>query len=604
MRWLNKWFSFSWKKLALVAALVPVMWVFNSLEFQKVDAFVRDSLQFLNSPTNVEKSLVTININWKDNSYPRPLRLKDLKDVIQSILAQNPKQIVLCLSPLEIDGTDVNPDIRKELFDYLMTEKNVYVYSNARSDRDDMAVDNFFAKFPRIFMVTMITDNSNNRKHRRAIVSYEKTGDALEFAEIKKLGFKTKSPDYFRYGWHFWNTNQPYLKTYPQKTFGSFDARDLIESKFRDLNLKDKTVLLGTADEYSMLATESVFNLILPVGRPGYKDFPTADSLANYINFYIHGDYMKLVKGFYDVLWITLILILIVFINIDLKKKLIIFISIIPALLLIDVLVYWISSFYINFSKSIASVFILQYLGIPIFAFAIFKEQESKKLQEINDARIDALFTVSEKVAHDIRSPLSAINLVAEKAVFPDSEYKEIFDGAIKRIDETASKILTQYRTKTGRENEELKKVPLVEIINEITNEKKILNDRIDFEIVSNLTQDEVLAVRLDIERIVSNILDNSIFALKAILDPKILIAIEDLDKMVRLSISDNGTGIPEQILKAVGVERITTKADSNLGNGIGLLHAKRVIERFNGKFEVASKELVGTTIIISLPKA
>lgn len=190
------------------------------------------------------------------------------------------------------------------------------------------------------------------------------------------------------------------------------------------------------------------------------------------------------------------------------------------------------------------------------------------------------------------------------RAKFDDPEFKEIFDGAVKRIDETATKILTQYRTKTGRENEQLEKVDLPGIINEIAKEKKVLNAKIDFEIVTTSEVGSVLATKLDIERIVSNIFDNSIFALKNIIEPKIFVGLEDSNDMVSLSITDNGTGIPEQIVKLLGNERITTKADTGQGNGIGLLHAKRVIERFNGKFEISSQENVGTTIKISLPKA
>lgn len=264
---------------------------------------------------------------------------------------------------------------------------------------------------------------------------------------------------------------------------------------------------------------------------------------------------------------------------------------------------YVFTDFYLDFSRSIVLLFFLQYLGIPILMFSMFKEQETKKLQEINDARIDALLTVSEKVAHDIRSPLSAINLVISKAAFPDAEYKEIFDGAVKRIDETATKILTQYRTKTGRENEQVEKVDLPDIINEIVKEKKVLNTKVDFEIVTNSESGLALAIKLDMERIISNILDNSIFALKNIIEPKIFVGIEDSNDMISLSITDNGTGIPEQVVKLLGNERITTKADTGQGNGIGLLHAKRVIERFNGRFEISSQENVGTTIKISLPK-
>lgn len=312
---------------------------------------------------------------------------------------------------------------------------------------------------------------------------------------------------------------------------------------------------------------------------------------------------MKLLK-FNDLAFVFFFLLVLIFSNFNIHKKIIIFSTLIPIIILIGGIIYLTTSFYIDLSRSLTLLFFLQYFAIPFIVLKVFKEQESKKLQEINDTRIDALFTVSEKVAHDIRSPLSAINLVMDKAKFDDPEYKEIFDGAVQRIDETATKILTRYRTKTGIENETIEQIDLAEIISSITKEKKILNSKVEFEFVINSEKTLALGLKLDLERIISNILDNSIYALRTILEPRIFISIDSHDGMIRVGITDNGTGIPDQVLKLLGSARVTTKSDTNQGNGIGILHAKRVIERLNGRFEITSAEHVGTTIKISLPKA
>lgn len=378
----------------------------------------------------------------------------------------------------------------------------------------------------------------------------------------------------------------------------------MLKQNNENLDFENKTVILGSNDEYSFMSAISIFNLSGKIGEPGFKAYSVSDSLANYINLHVTGDYMKLLQDFNDLAVLFALLALLILLKADIKTKIYLFVSFIPAIVVFSAILYVTTDFYINFSRSITLLFFIQYLAIPFVMLTIFKDQEAKKLQEINDARIDALLTVSEKVAHDIRSPLSAINLVMTRANFDDPEFKEIFDGAVKRIDETATKILTQYRTKTGRENEQLEKVDLSAIINEIVKEKKVLNTKIDFETVTTSEAGSALATKLDMERIISNILDNSIFALKNIIEPKIFVGLEDSNDMVNLSITDNGTGIPEQIVKLLGNERVTTKADTNQGNGIGLLHAKRVIERLNGKFEISSQENVGTTIKISLPKA
>lgn len=608
MRWLNKWFSFSWKKLALVAALVPVMWVVYPFEFERVDAFIRDSLQFLNDNSKVEKSLVTIDINDKNEVFPRPLTFESIKPVFEKILQNNPKYLIVAMSPKELYFEENKPNsAKKKLFDYLKQKPNVYLYSLSTNMPDDMNADPLMRTFPRMFWLNLITDKQfgpRDYKRRKAIVWFDKEGEPFEFQNLRDLGFNVKDPTYFKYAWNFWGSKQAYIKTFKVGTFGSYDADWMLRQKNEDLDFENKVVILGSNDEYSFITSTPIFNLTGKIDTKGFKAYSASNSIANSINMYVTGDYLKLLQDFNDLAILFFILLILVFLNIDIKIKIYIFASIIPLTLVFITILYVTSSFYINTSRSITLLFFLQYAGIPFVVLSIFKDQETKKLKEVNDVRIDALLTVSEKVAHDIRSPLSAINLVAERATFPDSEYKEIFDAAVKRIDETATKILTQYRTKTGTTNEPLENISLIDILSEITKEKKILNTKISFEIVDTAESTSAIGLRLDMERILSNIFDNSIFALKNIINPKIFIALEDSGNFITVKISDNGTGIPQQVLRLLGNERVTTKADTNQGSGIGLLHAKRVIERLNGKFEIASQENVGTTITISLPKA
>lgn len=592
----------------LVAALIPVMWFVQGNDFPRVDAFLRDAFQHLNSTSNINHSIVTININKEKEVFSRPLTFESILPVLEKIFKSNPKKVIVLLSPRELQHDYDQPkSMKQKLFDYLATKDNAYIYAASDATEDDVFEDKLLSKFPRIFSFQMLPDQRwgpRDSKRRRTMIWYDKQGYASEFDYLRELGLTTKDPEYFKYTWHFWGSKQAYIKTFPVGTFGSHDASNFLESNSSAIDLKDKYVILGTNDEYSFITQLSVLDLSDKIAETGFKGYPPSDSLANYLNMYTTGDYLKLVQNFKDLIVTFIILVFLIFLKIDVKKKIYIFGSLIPLIVIVLGIIYATSSFYFDFSKSLTFLFTLQYIAIPIVILTVFKEQEAKRLQDINDTRIDALLTVSEKVAHDIRSPLSAINLVMSRAKFDDPEFKEIFDGAVKRIDETATKILTQYRTKTGRENEKLEKVNLPEIINEIVKEKKVLNAKVDFETVTNSESGLAFAIKLDMERIISNILDNSIFALKNIIEPKIFISIEDSNDMISLSITDNGTGIPEQIVKLLGNERITTKADTNQGNGIGLLHAKRVIERFNGQFEISSQENVGTTIKISLPKA
>jgi signal transduction histidine kinase len=70
-------------------------------------------------------------------------------------------------------------------------------------------------------------------------------------------------------------------------------------------------------------------------------------------------------------------------------------------------------------------------------------------------------------------------------------------------------------------------------------------------------------------------------------------------DPVVKISVSDNGPGIPEAIREKVFQPFFSTKEE---GTGLGLSIAVRIIEEHGGKLDIISKEGEGTSFIIILP--
>ncbi|MCC6651475.1 MAG: hypothetical protein IT348_10050 [Candidatus Eisenbacteria bacterium] len=67
----------------------------------------------------------------------------------------------------------------------------------------------------------------------------------------------------------------------------------------------------------------------------------------------------------------------------------------------------------------------------------------------------------------------------------------------------------------------------------------------------------------------------------------------------VVLTVSDDGPGIPEEVLKRLGEPFYTTKAK---GSGLGLFLSRRLAETAGGRLEVRSRPGAGATIVLSLP--
>ena len=101
--------------------------------------------------------------------------------------------------------------------------------------------------------------------------------------------------------------------------------------------------------------------------------------------------------------------------------------------------------------------------------------------------------------------------------------------------------------------------------------------------------------------RVIGNIIDNAIFALKLKPDNRYMLVefAEDL-KNIRINISNNGDIIPKEIINNIFKEGFSTKGTH--GDGMGLTIVKEIVETFNGSIAVTSNEQK-TCFEIILPK-
>ncbi len=577
--------------------------VFGRLSFNSLEYLIRDNLQYLNSTKNIDKSLVTLRINtFSKHGVRHPHTAESFKRIVEKLQESKPRFILVMMEPIDLDSSAKN---KRELFNYFVSQKNIYL--NAYESSHDLltfANDPIFKNYPNFFGIEMCLDSKVDRKNRRAIINYNKKGPPEIISDIKKLGLVPMDPSYFKYSWDFWETKQAYIKNYPLGTYGYLQTDDLLDGLIPRSAFEDKIVILGTHDEYTFLSPRSVFNTFVQYSEKNMNDYvyPFQDTVANIINFHITGDYIKLVSSVRDLYFVFAILVLLILAPLSNLKKLYFFLSLVPLILIFEVVLYATSSFYVDVSVSIAFLFFAQYFAVPIVMVSMFKSQEQQKLKEINDARIDSFLSVSERVAHDIRSPISAINLILSRVNIENKEYREIISSSLVRIDETAEKILTKYKGPNANANEVFESINIIELIRSSIAEKKIFNTKIEYKLVSiNEDLSFVLGHKLELERIISNILDNSIYALKNnSSNPEILFEFCPSNESLTLKISDNGSGISAGLLTLLGKDRVTTKG-SEKGNGMALLHAKRAIERMNGVFKLSSVESERTTVSITL---
>jgi signal transduction histidine kinase len=107
---------------------------------------------------------------------------------------------------------------------------------------------------------------------------------------------------------------------------------------------------------------------------------------------------------------------------------------------------------------------------------------------------------------------------------------------------------------------------------------------------------------KTDFLRAIWNLLQNAVDATVGRSSPSVRVHLESQGAGVLISIVDNGKGIPEELQ-----EKVLLRGGSFGkvgGNGLGLSFAKKTFETWGGTLALQSAVGVGTTILISVPRA
>lgn len=224
---------------------------------------------------------------------------------------------------------------------------------------------------------------------------------------------------------------------------------------------------------------------------------------------------------------------------------------------------------------------------------------------------------LARQVSHDIRSPLSAINMVTKTLTSVPSEKRLLIESATSRINGIANDLLSRYKTSPPdsplpNENAStvhrptLTPVPIARLLEQLAAEKTaLLQDRPGLKFILDLSgpQDAVCSIdEKELGRACSNLLNNAIEAVKT--SGTVVLALRSAINHVAIIVSDNGFGIPDEVLARLGKSEISAgKEKTESGSGIGVLHAARAVEQMGGKLSIQSKPGMGTIITITLPR-
>ena len=230
----------------------------------------------------------------------------------------------------------------------------------------------------------------------------------------------------------------------------------------------------------------------------------------------------------------------------------------------------------------------------------------------IANERHEAWESVARKIAHEIKNPLTPIQLIIDSL---KKKYSELFDEKnkkaflekIKIINKQIKlieKLVNEFSDFARMPKPIFKKNELNKIIKDSINLMKTNDKDIDINFVS----EKVYFVNSDIEqlnRVFINLFKNSIESLKeksekmGNFQKKINVEIQLINDYINIIVQDNGTGFTDSDLKKFSKPYFTTKKE---GSGLGLSIVEKILNDHNGFIEFISQK-EGAQIKILLPK-
>lgn len=219
----------------------------------------------------------------------------------------------------------------------------------------------------------------------------------------------------------------------------------------------------------------------------------------------------------------------------------------------------------------------------------------------IANEKMIAIGNIARQVAHDIRSPLTALSLVVRSADKLPEAYRELLITGVERVNSIANDLLLKYQNEDSRRLP-LKRKGIYSILTPVFSEKQLICESRGIILKVN-SRDKLESYQLplqdvQIQNITSNIINNSIDACSAA--KKITITLEVLNNMCKISVEDTGKGIPPNILEQLGNKELSYGKDN--GNGLGILSSNQLITKAGGQLRISSQVNVGTLVEIDLP--
>ncbi|MBI1964965.1 MAG: HAMP domain-containing protein [Betaproteobacteria bacterium] len=233
-------------------------------------------------------------------------------------------------------------------------------------------------------------------------------------------------------------------------------------------------------------------------------------------------------------------------------------------------------------------------------------ESERHQAAQAEALRAAAWAEVARRLAHEIRNPLTPIQLSAERLQLKlAGRLAEADAEVLTRSTQTivnqvaALKSMVDAFSQYARTPEpSMRELDLNALTREVlTLYESSLGPGVRLELAPGLPP--VVGDAAQLRQVIHNLLQNAQDALTDTREPHITIASSVAEDAIQLTVTDNGCGFPEQLMPRAFEPYVTTKPK---GTGLGLAIVKKIVEEHGGAATIANVAPRGARVSIRLP--
>jgi signal transduction histidine kinase len=199
-------------------------------------------------------------------------------------------------------------------------------------------------------------------------------------------------------------------------------------------------------------------------------------------------------------------------------------------------------------------------------------------------------------LVHEVRSPVAALSAIAE-TIGDDALDPEARRSLVKLVT-VACRGIERIVADASVVSIRLEPVDLVELVGDVVSAARLQGA--DVELTAPTTMPRVDGDPSRLRQILDNLIVNALVHGGGAHEP-VSVTVR-VDSMIRIDVTDCGSGIPEEDLERIFEPRVRLDPEASAGSGLGLALGRAIAEGHGGSLTAMSAAGAGATFTLALP--